>query len=625
VTRSAAIDVVDIAIQAVTAYQRDDLHERLDRTRTRLADPAARVLVVGEFKQGKSLLINSLVNAPACPVDDDLATAVPTEVRHAERPALVLVEQPDPNSPRLRRREVPIDHIGRYVSELGDAADRRAVRHVEVGLPRSVLAGGLCLVDTPGVGGLDSAHGASTMAALPGADAVILVSDAAQEYTAPELEFLRHTVELCPNVLCVLTKIDLYPDWRRIAELDLARLRAAGIEAKLIPVSSTLRQLAISQEDRDLNIESGFPGLIDYLRTDVVAIQDRLADRSAAHDVLSVTRQLAGSMTAELAALRDPAGTESLMADLARATERVEKLRTRSARWQQTLNDGVADLGADIDHDLRDRMRAILREAEAHLDEVDPTTVVDEFGRWLNQRVSSAASANFVWTSQRVRYLATQVATHFGVDSATELPQVRGRAPESAIAQADAFALPAAEKFGVGQKWITGMRGGYGGTLMVGMASTLAGLALLNPLSVAAGLMLGRKTVKDERKRLLQRRQAEAKGAVRRYVDDVLFQLGKESRDLVRESQRELRDHFTRIAEELSRSLSESTLAAQRAVSVDRSDRDRRIADLEAELARVENLAGTAVELAESAGFRPLPERVPSDQFSGTLAVGAGA
>ena len=41
------------------------------------------------------------------------------------------------------------------------------------------------LVDTPGVGGLGSAHGAATMAALPSADAVLLVSDAAQEYTGP--------------------------------------------------------------------------------------------------------------------------------------------------------------------------------------------------------------------------------------------------------------------------------------------------------------------------------------------------------------------------------------------------------------------------------------------------------
>jgi GTPase SAR1 family protein len=607
VSESKAMQVVEIAIAAATAYHREDLLDRLMWTKTRLVDPSARVLVVGEFKQGKSMLINSLVNAPVCPVDDDIATAVPTEVRYAQRPGLVLVEQPDPAVPELRRRSVPIEHIAQYVSEAGAAADRRTLRHVEVSVPRSVLNGGLCLVDTPGVGGLDSAHGAATMAALPGADAVILVSDAAQEYTASELEFLRQTVALCPTVLCVLTKIDLYPDWRRIAQADVARLREAGVDAALLPVSSTVRAAAVRQQNQRLNTESGFPELIEYLRDEVLANADRLADRSAAHDVLSVTSQLTGSMAAELAALRDPAGTEALMAELAAASERVETLRRQSARWQQTLNDGVGDLTADIDHDLRERMRGILREAETELDTVDPATVAEEFGEWLRRRVSSAASANFVWTNQRVRYLAEQVAKHFGEDGATELPRLRRYQAQAAVEQADDFSMPEPERFGFGQKWISGMRGGYGGTLMVGMMSTLAGIAMINPLSIAAGVMLGRKTVNDERKRMLQRRQAEAKAAARRYVDDVLFQLGKQSRDLLREAQRTLRDHFTRIAEELARSLAESTLAAQRAVSLDKSDRDKRILDLEAELARVANLADNAVALSEAAGFRPVP------------------
>ena len=80
-------------------------------------------------------------------------------------------------------------------------------------------------------------------------------------------------------------------------------------------------------------------------------------------------------------------------------------------------------------------------------------------------------------------------------------------------------------------------------------------------------------------------------------MDDLLFQVGKESRDMLREMQRTLRDHFTRHAEELSRSLAESMLAAQSAVNADQTGRDRRILDLEAELERVEYLAGLASAL----------------------------
>ncbi|WP_232241260.1 hypothetical protein [Kutzneria sp. 744] len=259
------------------------------------------------------------------------------------------------------------------------------------------------------MGGLDSAHGASTMAVLPTADAVILVSDAAQEYTGPELDFLRQAMKMCPTVLCVLTKTDLYPQWRRIAELNRGHLAAADVDADLIPVSSTLRQHAIRAQDAQLNDESGFPELIHRLRHDILAQAAALADRSVANDVLSVTTQLSASMQAELAAYRDPNHAEDLIAELTRARGRVDALKERSARWQQTLNDGVSDLIADIDYDLRDRMRHLLREAEEELETVDPATVDEEFTLWLHQRGAAAASANFVWTHQRAQWLARQV------------------------------------------------------------------------------------------------------------------------------------------------------------------------------------------------------------------------
>jgi hypothetical protein len=253
-----ALATVDLALQATAAYQRPDLTARLLQTRQRLVDPATRVLVIGEFKQGKSLLVNALVNAPICPVDDGIATAVPTAVRYSETPVVTLVHEGDEGDETPVNISVPIEQLAEYVSEAGNPGNRRGLQYVEVGIPRQLLQAGLVLVDTPGVGGLGSVYGASTMAALPTADAVVLVSDAAQEYTAPELEFLRAAVRLCPNVVCVLTKIDFYPDWRRIAERNAQNLREAGIEAELFPVSSTLRLHAVRSEDRVLNAESGF-------------------------------------------------------------------------------------------------------------------------------------------------------------------------------------------------------------------------------------------------------------------------------------------------------------------------------------------------------------------------------
>jgi len=606
----AAVDLVDLALKATTAYERPDLGGRLLQTRRRLADPDVRVLVVGEFKQGKSQLVNALVNAPVCPVDDDIATAVPTVVKYAETTAAAVVREDGADGPE-NRTEVPAGQLVKHVSEAGNPGNKAMLSYAEVGLPRKLLSGGLVLVDTPGVGGLGSAHGAATMSALPAADAVLLVSDAAQEYTGPELEFLHAAMKLCPNVACVLTKTDLYPHWRRIEELDRGHLARAGVDAEIFPVSSVLRLHAAKSQDAALMDESGFKPLVDYLLRKVVAQSDELDRRSTSHDVLSVAEQLASGMKAELAVQEDPQRMDALVQDLTRAKARADELKQRSARWQITLNDGVADLQSDIEYDLRDRLRTIGREAEQLIDDADPAEIWEQFSDWFHQQISSAASANFVWAAERARWLSTQVAEHFAEGADVALPELRFD-DEGIAGKVDPLEQPEHEKFSIGNQLFTGSRGGYGGMLMVGMASTLAGFALLNPLSVGAGLLFGGKTLRDEKKRMLQKRRGDAKIAVRKHIDEVTFQVGKDSRDMLRRTQRQLRDHFSALAEEVSTSISASVNAAQSAVKTSTSEREKRIRDLKAEIARVNGLAERARALV-------------SDQRPAAVAAGGAA
>jgi hypothetical protein len=397
----------------------------------------------------------------------------------------------------------------------------------------------------------------------------------------------------------VLTKIDLYPRWQWIAELDRRHLRTAGIDAELLPTSSMLRLHSLRARDHALNAESGFPALVTFLRERVLGQSERLANRAAANDVVTITAQLATGMRAELAACEDPGQAARLVAELEQARQRADDLRDRGARWAQVLNDGIADLYADVDHDLRDRMRVVVREAEKVLDDADPGKIWDQFAAQMEEQAAAAVSANFLWATERARWLAAQVADLFEEDSARALPQLRTARAAMPEMIAD-LEQPGREKFGVGQRAFVGLRGGYIGTLMAGMASTFIGLSLLNPFSAAAGLLMGGKMVRDESRRLLDRRRMEAKNTVRRYVDDVSFQVGKQSRDMLRYMQRDLRDHFMARSDELVRSAQESLIATERALQTGEAERQQRIADLHAELERIAALEheGQALALA---------------------------
>lgn len=605
-TAAQLIKLVEQAIELVSEGERTDLRRRLDQTLRRLQDPSIRVIVVGEFKQGKSKLINALVNAPVCPVDDDIATSVPTVVRHGDpASASVLLPRADGEpgeDDTLERQPINIGDLAAYVSERGNPGNAKKLVAAEVFLPRKLLAGGLTVVDSPGVGGLGSTHTLSTLTALPSADAMLLVSDASQEYTEPEIRFLRQAMRITPSVAGVLSKTDLYPEWRRVAEMDRGHLAQVSPDIPLIAVSSDLRLAATRLQDSELNMESGFPGLIGHLRNDIVGNAERIQRRSASQDLLSVTENLRLSLQSELAALEDPEGTPHMIAGLESAKVEADELRKRSARWQITLNDGIGDLIADMEYDLRDRLRRIQREAEIAIDQGDPGLTWTAFTKWLEECAAAAISDTFVWTSERAQWLATQVAEHFSEDEVT-LPVLRVADTGDALDPVDD--MPGLDDGHIKpmQKVLIGMRGSYGGVLMFGLLTGIFGMALINPLSVGAGLLLGRKAYREEKEARLKRRQSEAKALVRRQLDDVVFQVGKQLKDRLRLVQRTTRDHFTEIAEEHHRSLSDSVSAAQKAATTYKLEKDLRIRDIKAELKRVETLHRAAESVAaEAAG-----------------------
>ena len=112
-----------------------------------------------------------------------------------------------------------------------------------------MLAGGLVIVDTPGVGGLGSAHAAGSLAAIAMADAVVFVTDASAELSGPELEFLASARGAGPPVLVAVTKIDMYPEWRRIVDIDVGHLAAIGLVERPFPLSSVLRSRPDERDD----------------------------------------------------------------------------------------------------------------------------------------------------------------------------------------------------------------------------------------------------------------------------------------------------------------------------------------------------------------------------------------
>ena len=589
------VELIDHTSKIADLNERGDLAQRLAVARTRITDPQIRVVIAGQLKQGKSQLLNSLLNMPVARVGDDETTALVTVVTYGEQASARIVVAGQA-APELI--EIPIADIKNDLRRAPQAGGREVLR-IEVSAPSPLLKGGLAFVDTPGVGGHGQPHLSATLGLLPDADAMLMVSDTSQEFTEPEMRFIRQAHEICPVGAIVATKTDLYPHWRQIVDTNVGHLQRAGLPMPMIPASSLLRSHAIGLNDKELNEESNFPAIVKFLSDKVLSREnDRIRDQVLA-EIRSAAEHLTLSLSSELSAVNDPEAGRRLTEDLERRKQEAQEALQQTALWQQVLNDGIADLTADVDHDLRARFRAITQHTENVIDSCDPTQHWAQIGAEVENAVATAVGDNFVWAYQRAELLAEEVARTFveaGLD-AVKMPEVSAREMGAGLGALKSLARLESKPIGKGHKAITSMRGSYGGVLMFGMLTSVAGLGMFNPLSLGAGLLLGRKAYKEDMENRMLRVRNEAKTNLRRFVDDVSFVVGKESRDRLKGIQRQLRDHYRGIADQTTRSLNESLQSTIAAARLEENERNARIRELERQLNILTQVSDNAVKL----------------------------
>ncbi|HEY4004701.1 MAG TPA: dynamin family protein [Pseudonocardia sp.] len=563
---SAMTGLLDEMANFTDVANRPDLGDRLARAWARVSDPILRIVVTGQSGQGMSALVDAIAG-------------VPVTADGSQRGLPVMVTTSDTAYSRQ--------------SSSGSGMSR-----MEVGITPPLLAQGVVLIDTPGIYGADTAAAATVLELAAGADAVLFVSDASQEYTAPEIEFLAQLRQLCPTVLGVGTKIDLYARWTDIQDANRAHLDNAGLGIPLLPVSALLARTAHAEGDRELAVESGVPQLVDFVRGHVIAGADARQRGAIADEVFAAADQLMMTHQAELRALCDPANGGELVAELQRAVAASKRLRAQSARWQLVLGDGIVEVMAEVEHDLRHRLRQVVREAEADIMKLDPAKRWEQFELWLREKIARSVQASFVLANTRAGELADRVAQVFAADGVIMLPRLGIDEVGDALDSVASLEALETRKANLIQRLINALRGSYGGLLMVGVLTSVGGLALLNPWSIGAGVLLGGYTFYEDRKARLAARQAEAKTAVARLLDDVLFQMGDESRLRLREVHRTVRDHFAAIAEEMDESIEAALGAAQQAHHAHTAQRETRLAQLQATLARLGQLKARASALA---------------------------
>lgn len=164
----------------------------LDRLRLRVEDEGFRVLVLGEFKRGKSTLINAMLGSRVMPAAAVPTTAVISEVKYDERAHAVLF--PRESEQGRAPFEVDVDALSQYV--VIDDANPTAespYEKVDIYWPLDLCRDGVNIVDSPGLDD-EELRDKVTLGYLARADAIVFVLNITQPLSRSEANYLRDFV-----------------------------------------------------------------------------------------------------------------------------------------------------------------------------------------------------------------------------------------------------------------------------------------------------------------------------------------------------------------------------------------------------------------------------------------------
>lgn len=321
----------------------------------KLSEQVFNLVAAGQFKRGKSTVINALLGEPLVPAGVVPLTSVVTVIQSGAAPAAYATLR------HGEKRQIQIAELGDYVTERGNPANTKSVERVIVEYPSAWLADGVRLVDTPGIASVYQHNTDETRKYLPQADAVLFIASVDQPVSRAELDFLRDIRRYAAKIFCLLNKTDyLRPDeLQESLAFSVRAIRDAlgSDDVPVFPVSARLALEGKMGNDPESLARSGFPAFERALRSFMAQEKTDAWLCSLARGLERLLTQARFTLDLESKALVEPLDQiETNLAVFRREKERAERARADYCVLLEA--DSRALLKQDIEPRLEEFKRA---------------------------------------------------------------------------------------------------------------------------------------------------------------------------------------------------------------------------------------------------------------------------
>ncbi len=250
--------------EGFSALGREEAEKKCNELIVKLAEDRFMLAVLGQFKRGKSSLMNAIIGREILPTGVLPLTSTITILRYGPEERLMIYRKDS-----IFPDELPVSELAAYVTEKGNPNNHKNVERVYLELPLPFLRYGIEFADTPGVGSAIVANTETAYRFLPECDAVLFVSAVDAPMTEVELEFLRSIREYVNKVFFIINKTDLATDeeLKEIMQFTAGSIAGStGLKAeKLFAVSSRLALESNKTGDAGMYTRSGFKDMQDTL------------------------------------------------------------------------------------------------------------------------------------------------------------------------------------------------------------------------------------------------------------------------------------------------------------------------------------------------------------------------
>jgi len=367
----------------------DTGNERLLAVREQLISNHFNLVVLGQFKRGKTTLINSLVGNEILPSSIVPLTSIVTILKFGNEVQCTIFMN-DGTEQNIR-----IEELHDYVTESGNPKNVRGVKCASIEYPIPLLEKGMQLVDTPGIGSTFLHNTETTYEFLDHLDAAVFLMSADVPISQVEKELLETIKGSTQKIFFVLNKVDnlTAEEITEMSAHNMNVLKEMGFTVQEIwPISARKALKAKTSNDEDLLLESGLSNMEDAIGDFLSTEKGKIVLNTSISKTKRITLQIQSQIAIETKTLTDSEEElenkidtfHKLNANLKKDKEDIAYLIKGET---VKLNQKVEEILQGFDDTETTRIRDCLRSFYEENHDANPTTLRDDMQKTIKTEI----------------------------------------------------------------------------------------------------------------------------------------------------------------------------------------------------------------------------------------------